>query len=65
MTKNREKDEGSHWAMARVVIATQLQDQVLNEELVNQGAIMLEEAMGHEYPPIWRQAVLFVDKNHS
>jgi hypothetical protein len=51
--------------MARVVIATQLQDQVLNAELVNQGAIMLEDAMGHEYPPVWRDAVLFVDENHS
>jgi hypothetical protein len=65
--KNRKKDKESDWAKARVVIATQLQDQVLNAELVNQGAIMLEEAMGREYPrPVWRDAVyFFFDENHS
>ena len=50
---------------ARVVIPKQLQDQILNAEMVNQGDITLEEAMGQEYPPVWREAVLFIDKNHS
>ena len=60
-----KKDEESDWTKARVVIAKQLQEQILNAEMVNQGDITLEEAMDQEYPPVWREAVLFIDENHS
>jgi hypothetical protein len=65
-----KKDKKSTWAVARITIATQMLHQIAMGKSVDNGVLSLHDAFekvenNDSPPPIFPDAILFLDKNHT